>query len=102
MSGRDYTLTGWKAWERRRRKELRFHISLNRASLTALHEVRCRARIAKIIGKPAAKALRLMVCQGGVYDPPMFLLVHHMDRETWVKLQHIPGLLCRLERPLPQ
>jgi hypothetical protein len=66
----------------------------------AIHERRVRVEIGKVIGKPRAKEIRLMACDGG-RDSDLwfgFILVDPIDRETWRKLRDIPGLFLPLER----
>lgn len=95
MNTQRVSLQGWKAWERRRRKELRAAggLDLARASHIALHEVRCRARIAMVLGRPRAKELRLTLCLSGLYDDPQFLLLDRITWQLWNQLAEIPGLL---------
>ena len=95
-------LRGWKRWETNRRRQLRAAnvLDLNGCKSVATHERRVRAAIGKIIGNPAAKALRLMVCDAG-RDPDLwfgFVLLDPMKPETWRKLREIPGLFLPLER----
>lgn len=56
------TMKGWVRFWRRRRKELR-HAGLHLAAAgqAATEEVRCRNRIAEVIGKPAALRIELLI-----------------------------------------
>lgn len=76
-------------------------MSLCTASRTALHEVRCRARVAEIIGRPAAKALPLIACQGSAYADPVFLLPADVDRALWLQIERVPGLIRLLDDDQP-
>lgn len=93
-------LKGWKQWWRRRRRELRAEsvLDLSTCSRLALHEARCRARIAKILGKPTALKFQFLPCEVGD-DHSLefgFVLRDRIDRATRRKLEHVPGLLLPL------
>jgi hypothetical protein len=94
------SLVGWKSLLRRRRRELRsMGLPFALASRTALHEVRCRALIADVIGRPAAKALELRVCEGGPHTDPVFL-IPSIETARWQQISHVPGLIrLRENRP---
>ena len=90
------SLKGWKSWQSRRRKQLRATrgFSMSRATQTALHETRCRAQIAQVIGRPAAKRLDLLTLEcGDPYGYPYFLLTGLISNEIWKQLAHISDLL---------
>jgi hypothetical protein len=97
-------LKGWQAFWRRRRKALRAigGLSLSEASNLALHEIRCRARIAEVLGRPAAKALQLRTCiPAYAYGDPGFVLIDRLDRSVWDRLAGIPELLMPID-PQPE
>ena len=95
-------LRGWKRWETNRRRQLRADGVLDYAGskALALHERRARVEIGKVIGKPRAKQIRLMACDGGRNSDLWFgfVVLDQIDRETWSKLQNIEGLFRPLER----
>lgn len=86
---------GWKAWETRRRRQIRatpgIHMSM--ATRFATHERRCRAAMAEITGKPFAKLAELTLCVGGEHEDPQFVLQTPVSRETWRELEKVPALL---------
>lgn len=90
-----YETKGWHRFWRQRRGQLRARGGLNLApaSQVAIEEIRCRNRIAEIIGRPAAKVIELQVClQKSVYDP-MFVLPSHTTWDEWQQFKEIPNLL---------
>ncbi|SLJ88363.1 hypothetical protein [Novosphingobium mathurense] len=95
-------ITGWTQWQRMRRRALRATpgISLSLGNHIATHETRCRARMAKVVGKAQAKAIRLIVCRDlelGRYGEIQFLIVSRLDRETREAFHGIPELLWPIE-----
>jgi len=95
-------MRGFARWEKNRRRQLRADKVLDWAacSVLAIHERRVRVEIGKVIGKPRAKEMRLMACDGGRNSDLWFgfVVVDPIDRETWVKLKDIEGLFRPLER----
>jgi len=90
-----YETKGWIRFWRKRRDQLRARGGLNLAPAghVALQEIRCRNRIAEVIGRPAAKEIELRVClQKDVYDP-VFVLPAGTPWSLWQQLQVIPNLL---------
>lgn len=94
MSTARVDLRGFRAMEKRLRRKLRASgIAMNRASQIALHEMRCRSRMADRIGRPAAKAVELIACQGDYYDDPRFLLKTKLPAGDVEALAGTPGLM---------
>jgi len=95
-------MRGFARWEKNRRRQLRTDKVLDWAacSVLAIHERRVRVEIGKVIGKPRAKEIRLMACDGGRNSDLWFgfMLLDPIDPETWRKLQNIEGLFRPLER----
>lgn len=86
---------GWKAWESRRRRQLRATPGVHMAMATryATHERRCRAAMAEITGKPFAKCAELALCVGAAHEDPQFLLKTPVSWEIWQELEKVPALL---------
>jgi hypothetical protein len=102
MSTRHISTKGWMGWWRRRRTALREGgVPMALAGNSATHEVRCRAKMARIIGRPAAKAMRLWAVDGVAADGPAFVLLTPVSSNEWEALQLVDELLRPLE-PFPE
>ena len=100
MTTAHVSLKGWTLFQRNRRRALRsggFGLSLCVASRFALHEARCRAHIAEVLGKRVAKNIELMACEGYSADSPQFVMVDALGLENWDQLSAIPNLLRPVE-----
>lgn len=100
MTTANVSLKGWTLFQRNRRRALRaggFGISLCRATRFALHEARCRAQIAEVLGKRTARTIELLACEGSSADSPQFVMVDPLGQENWDLLCSIPNLLRPVE-----
>lgn len=83
-----------RLWRTRRREFRTAGVPLNIASTIALHEMRCRERIAAVIGKAAAKQLELVAVHGDYFlDDPLFVLQSRLPPEDLVALVGTQGLV---------
>ncbi|KXU30933.1 hypothetical protein A0J57_14020 [Sphingobium sp. 22B] len=75
-------------------------MDLSGCTRLALNETRCRAKIAEVLGKPAAIAMNLQPCLAEHTSDLEFgfVLLDPVDRATWLALAGVPGLLRPLER----